>query len=228
MKFITKEQQEGSKDHPYATWDSMVEAVLGARPAGKFYHQSTLGAAGANWSDLDFILKGEAARKKISWKQHETIEVAVGNESHMATGQDVAAEDAYGERRKVKKEVQQVTHTDTFEAFFSKYFKQLARSFFIHREIAHWQAAQFDACVDGLCENHIAILIDFSMNYSHAHLEEVGGEHWAHHQTTVVPVVVYRWNKATQRVDAHSTIVTTAGIKHSNNMIQYINNETIR
>ena len=40
--------------------------------------------------------------------------------------------------------------------------------------------------------NQLVVLIDYSMNYSHVHLNEAGGEHWSHVQTTVVPVVVYK------------------------------------
>jgi hypothetical protein len=62
---------------------------------------------------------------------------------------------------------------------------------------AKWICAKWicKPSIDGLGAHQIAVLIDFSMNYSHLHLEETSGEHWCHHQTTIVPVVVYAYKK---------------------------------
>ena len=88
------------------------------------------------------------------------------------------------------------------------------------RQIAHWQAEQFDACIDGLGAHQIAVLVDFSMNYSHLHLEETSGEHWCHHQTAIVPVVMYK--KVENEVQAHSRVFMTNDLTHSNQMVQHI------
>ena len=103
----------------------------------------------------------------------------------------------------------------------------MARDFFEHREIAKWQARQFDKCIDNLPVNQLVVLIDYSMNYSHVHLNEAGGEHWSHVQTTVVPVVVYK-RDASGQVNAHSHIYMSADLNHSNNMVQHILNDTIK
>ena len=42
-----------------------------------------------------------------------------------------------------------------------------SESFFIHSWIANHQAHLFDECIDKLPHDTIAILIDYSMNYSH-------------------------------------------------------------
>ena len=58
------------------------------------------------------------------------------------------------------------------------------------------------------------------MKYSHLHLEETSGEHWCHHQTTIVPVVVYK--RVEGVVQAHSRVFMTDDLKHSNQMVQHI------
>ena len=58
------------------------------------------------------------------------------------------------------------------------------------------------------------------MNYSHLHLEETSGEHWCHHQTAIVPVVMYK--KVENEVQAHSRVFMTNDLTHSNQMVQHI------
>jgi hypothetical protein len=68
---------------------------------------------------------------------------------------------------------------------------QVAVSFFTHSWIAHHQAMMFDKCIDGLPPDSICVLLDFSMNYSHAHPDASQQEWWSAHQTTLLPVIVY-------------------------------------
>jgi hypothetical protein len=85
-------------------------------------------------------------------------------------------EDAYGEKQKVKK-TKKIKCTGTVAAFMQAYIA-LTTLFFEHRDTAHWQAKQFDNCIDNLMPNHAVILIDYNMNYSHNHPMETQGEHW--------------------------------------------------
>jgi hypothetical protein len=55
-------------------------------------------------------------------------------------------------------------------------YQKESAAFFEHRELAHWQAEQFDKCIDDLPEHHIVVLIDYSMNYSHNHSTAVQGK----------------------------------------------------
>ena len=106
-----------------------------------------------------------------------------------------------------------------------KGYHDVSLAFFKHRQIAHWQADQFDFCVDGLAEHHIVVLLDFSMNYSHLHLEETSGEHWCHHQTTIVPAVENK--KVGTEVQAHSRVFMSNDLKHSNKMVQHVMNTVV-
>ena len=64
------------------------------------------------------------------------------------------------------------------------------------------------------------------MNYSHNHRESIQGEHWSHHQTTVVPVVVYKKYRLSDgtvtATCALSEVFLTPDLNHSNQMIQHI------
>ena len=71
----------------------------------------------------------------------------------------------------------------------------VAVAFFSHNYIAHHQALMFDKCVDELKPNSIAVLIDFSMNYSHNHPDAEQSEWWSSHQSTFLPVIVYSRSK---------------------------------
>ena len=82
-------------------------------------------------------------------------------------------------------EVQKVDYELPLSEFMQKY-REVSAAFFEHRELAHWQAEQFDKCVDNLPEGHIASLIDYSMNYSHNHATAVQGKlHTNMHQFCV-------------------------------------------
>ena len=82
-------------------------------------------------------------------------------------------EDAYGEKTtKQRSEVQKAEREGSI-ADFMKYYKKLSAAFYEHRILAHWQAEAFDNCIDFLEINHIAVLIDYSMNYSHNHFNSV-------------------------------------------------------
>jgi hypothetical protein len=94
-------------------------------------------------------------------------------EATVATGDSDS--DAYGERQKNRDEVQKVDYELPLSEFMQKYC-EVSAAFFEHRELAHWQAEQFDKCVDNLPEGHIAALIDYSMNYSHNHATAVQGK----------------------------------------------------
>jgi hypothetical protein len=99
--------------------------------------------------------------------------------------------DAYGEQQKKHKQTKKIKRSATLRNFLDGYtdedgakvpgYIEIAKTFFEHREIGHWQADEFNTCIDKLPEEHIAILIDFSMNYSHLHADEISGEHWYHH-----------------------------------------------
>ena len=65
----------------------------------------------------------------------------------------------------MKKVLGLVTEMVSISEFMTR-FKAMCKSFFVHRELAHWQAKQFDANVKNLPLGHILILLDFSMNYS--------------------------------------------------------------
>ena len=58
------------------------------------------------------------------------------------------------------------------------------------------------------------------------------GEHWSHHQTTLVPVVVYKKHRlddgSLSPTCAHSEVFLTPDLNHSNKMIQHIMNHTIK
>ena len=99
-----------------------------------------------------------------------------GKERHTETSSsvDTATTDVYGQKQKNRDEVQKIWHALPLPEFFLVYQKESA-AFFEHRELAHWQADQFDKCVHNLPEHHIAILIDYSMNYSHNHFTAVQG-----------------------------------------------------
>jgi hypothetical protein len=186
------------------------------------------------------------AEKSIIWHRHENV---VTGKASLPTEDD--DDDGYGEPQVgAKSESMKVKRTCSFREFLCGYvddgkqikgYHEVALDFFKHRSVhklytpspnykqyrqtAHWQAEQFDACIDGLGEHQIAVLIDFSMNYSHLHLEETSGEHWCHHQTTIVPVVVYR--RVGSEVQAHSRVFMSNDLIHSNQMVQHIMNTVL-
>ena len=74
-----------------------------------------------------------------------------------------------------------------------------------------WEADQFDKCIDNLPKQHGVILIDYSMNWPHVHAEGLSGEHWAHVQTKIIPVVLYLRNDKTGEVGAHIVVYMADG-----------------
>jgi hypothetical protein len=67
--------------------------------------------------------------------------------------------DAYGQQqKKKKKETKKVGVTGTVAAFMQAYIALLSTLFFEHRDTAHWQAKQFDKCVDDRCEPGIRLV----------------------------------------------------------------------
>lgn len=123
---------------------------------------------------------------EVTWPSMETVDKQESNKPKGSADDD----DAYGEKQKAPKETKKITKTATLTEFIDLYIAA-ARDFFEHREIAKWQARQFDKCIDNLPRNHIAILIDYSMNYSHVHLKEAGGEHWSHGESTQNPIMIF-------------------------------------
>ena len=67
----------------------------------------------------------------------------------------------------------------------------VALAFFSHSWIAQHQAMMFDMCTADIPRNSIAVLLDFSMNYSHNHPDAAQSEWWSAHQSTLLPVIVY-------------------------------------
>jgi hypothetical protein len=52
-----------------------------------------------------------------------------------------------------KKETKKIKRKGTVAAFMQAYIA-LTSLFFEHRDTAHWQAKQFDNCIDNLLPNH--------------------------------------------------------------------------
>ena len=223
---------------PWRSVDGIMEACLCDKGERGFYYRKCVHNKKSHKYDRNFkkctrsgcgiedaikCMTACALKQKgdveVSWKAIESVEITASKKQHA----DIA--DAYGEHQRTQKETKQVTKTAALRDFIQLYAQQ-CRLFFQHREVAHWQAQQYDKCIDGLPQNHIAILIDYSMNFSHIHLEEVAGEHWAHAQTTLVPVVVYK--NINGKVEAHSRIYMSNDLNHSNKMVQFILEDTTK
>ena len=103
----------------------------------------------------------------------------------------------------------------------------ISTSFFYHRFVSHHQASMFDICIDDLPLNSIAILLDFSMNYSHEHQDATQSEWWSAHQSTILPIVVYYRTKDGEVVQARSHIYISSDQNHSNAFVQHCLQELI-
>ena len=115
----------------------------------------------------------------------------------------------------------------TSRADFLKYLKDTMKKFVVHAYDAKWQADEFQRCKDGLGPNEICIVIDFAMNYGHAHQDAVQSEHWSKHQSTVVPVAIWYRDKDGNLV-MEAIIFLSEDTKHSNKFVQYVLEKVIK
>ena len=104
----------------------------------------------------------------------------------------------------------------------------IAVAFFSHSWIAQHQAEMFDMCADKLPADSIAVLIDYSMNYSHGHLNEDQSDFWSAYQSTVLPVVVYMRSKSGKVTWAHSHVYISADLVHSNAFVQHVMDDILK
>ena len=100
-------------------------------------------------------------------------------------------------------------------------------AFFIHSWIANHQARKFDECIDKLPVDTIAILIDYSMNYSHEHANAPQSQWWSAYQSTLLPVIVYSKAKDGTVVWARSHVFMSGDLNHSNAAVQHAINIVI-
>jgi len=110
---------------------------------------------------------------------------------------------------------------------FLKYLKDTMKKFVVHAYDAKWQADEFQRCKDGLGPEDICIVIDFAMNYGHAHQDAVQSEHWSKHQSTVAPVAIWYRDKDGNLV-MEAIIFISEDTKHSNKFVQYVLEKVIK
>ena len=126
------------------------------------------------------------------------------------------------------REVQAILETEaTAKEILHDSLPLISASFFYHRFVAHHQASMFDRCIDNLPLNSIAILLDFSMNYSHEHQDATQSEWWSAHQSTILPIVVYYRTEDGKVVQARSHIYISSDQNHSNAFVQHCLQELI-
>ncbi len=110
---------------------------------------------------------------------------------------------------------------------FLKYLRDTMKKFVVHAYDAKWQADEFQRCKDGLGRHDICIVIDFAMNYGHAHQDAIQSEHWSKHQSTVVPVAIWYRDKDGNLV-MEAIIFISEDTKHSNKFVQYVLEKVIK
>lgn len=110
---------------------------------------------------------------------------------------------------------------------FLKYLKVTMKKFVVHAFDAKWQADEFQRCKDTLGLNDICIVIDFAMNYGHAHQDAIQSEHWSKHQSTIVPVAIWYRDKYGNLV-MEAIIFVSEDTKHSNKFVQYVLEKVIK
>ena len=218
--------------HPCRSVDAMMSKLLCQNEAGHVKRACLNGSClKCGWvnSGLDACLGNTAnASGEVEWQ-----EIVTEKRKVVATNTDDDS-DAYGEpKTKEVSEVVRLTHTESAAGFMRK-FKEKSMEFFTHRELAHRQAEEFDCMVDdttGIGGHDIVILVDYSMNHSHNHRNRTAGEHWSHHQSTVLPIVVYKrhyHHDGSSYVAAHSELIISDDLNHSNEMIKFAITNIIR
>ena len=133
--------------------------------------------------------------------------------------QTVTDEEGFSEEKTVKHTIKK--EEESTRKKFTALLQEHLVEYLPHRHAAHYNAEQFDGMIDGLINkpNGVIMLMDFGMNYSHVHPDETQGEFWAHVQTTVLPIVVYR--KVGDQVWAESYVFLSDDLKHDNDFVRH-------
>ena len=95
----------------------------------------------------------------------------------------------------LEKEISVIKAQQTTMKELGATLKTEAAEFFEHAWVAHHQAQKFDECIDKLPADSVAILLDYSMNYPHEHMDQTQSEWWSSHQSTILPAVSYYRDK---------------------------------
>jgi hypothetical protein len=234
------------QDHPSASTDKLMEYLLCSAKHG--YLDKCVSAScnkcGWNHSDLDRCLGNVRAGDVgllaavgfkggvVEWMVVETVKTSEGVAPARAGG-DEDGDYGHPQAPTEKKEIRKVRHTGTVVQFM-QYLQKLTREvFFHHRTKGKWQSGErgFDGCTTNLPFGHLAILLDYNMNYSHEHRLRAQGEHWCAHQTTLIPVVVYQRQRSpdgSEYVAAHSETFLSDDLNHSNQMVKHVAEVCIR
>jgi hypothetical protein len=152
--------------HPAASADELSDALYCTPSPGVPFAKlkclrSQCSQCGWIHRTIDSCLGNAAVHPgQVLWKERKAVAINTGQAAPVADETD-----EYGVYQRVKKALSLVTELVSISEFMTR-FKEQCKSFFIHRELAHWQAKQFDANVHSLKPGHILILLDFSMNYS--------------------------------------------------------------
>lgn len=94
-------------------------------------------------------------------------------------------------KTRIIKRMLKVPRTTSWKVFTAKTEETLL-GFLEHNHSATCAAYAFDEMIDNLDDGEVIMLLDYGMNYSHVHGSEVQADFWTHHQTTVLPIIVYR------------------------------------
>lgn len=95
----------------------------------------------------------------------------------------------------LEKEISVIKAQQTTMKELGATLKTESAEFFEHAWVAHHQAQKFDECIDKLPADSVAILLDYSMNYPHEHMDQTQSEWWSSHQSTILPVISYYRDK---------------------------------
>mmetsp|Transcript_6336 Transcript_6336/g.9754 ORF Transcript_6336/g.9754 Transcript_6336/m.9754 type:complete len:1240 (+) Transcript_6336:352-4071(+) len=97
-----------------------------------------------------------------------------------------------------------------------------AEPFCIHRLVDKHQSETLKAQIRNLesKRNCMVAIIDYAMNHSHQRPSELQSEFFSHWQTTILPVVVYRYVPSQELVWAETFLVVTPDLNHDNAMVQ--------
>ena len=101
-------------------------------------------------------------------------------------------------------------------------------SFRVHRFVKNWQSSTLDRTLSKLDEHSACAIIDYAMNYTHAHEEEFSEEHFCPWTSTLLPIVVHFKDPETGQTHAETYCVLSDDNRHDHQNVQAIMKDVIQ